>query len=165
MRKKTYHGGAERLLRKLRALRLFARHDACARNELKEWAGRNPASLAGWSHAHKSWLAGDIAAARRSAEMVLQTRPHDFDMLLICLDYHIRARDSAQIYAYAKRLFDAKNPAAAIRRAQAALSILLWPLWLLGYKGGRGLKVAAETYDGWVEVAKYHVGKHPNVNS
>jgi len=50
--------------------------------------------------------------------MVLQTRPRDFEMPLICLDYHIRARDSAQIYAYAKWLLDVKNPAAAIRDAR-----------------------------------------------
>ena len=150
------------LRQKLRALRLFARHDPYARKELKEWAVRKPASLAGWSYAQKLWLAGEVAAARQSAEVVLQTRPHDFDMLLICLDYHIGARDSVQVDAYAKRLLAAKNPAAAIRRTYAAVSIVLWPLWLMGYKGGRGLKVAAEKYDRWVEWAKYYVAKRPN---
>lgn len=144
----------------LRVLRLVAHHD---RRALKHEAERNPDSLARWAHAHKSWIAGEIEAARRSAEVDLQTRPHDFDMLLICLDYHIRARDSAQIYAYAKRLLGAKNPAVSIRRTYAALSILLWPLWLLGYKRGRGLKVAAEKYDGWVDWAQDYVAKHDRV--
>lgn len=144
----------------LRILRLVANHDHRA---LKHEAERNPGSFARWAHAHKSWMAGEIGPARRSAEVDLQTRPHDFDMLLICLDYHIRARDSAEIYAYAKRLLDAKNPAASIRRTYAALSILLWPLWLLGYKGGRGLKVAAEKYDRWVEWAQDYVAKHDRV--
>lgn len=116
----------------LRVLRSIARHD---RRALKEEAERNPDGLARWAHATESWMHGEIAAARRSAEIDLQTRPDDFDLIRICLDYHIRARDSAQIYAYANRLLAAKNPAAVLRRIYAAESIVLWPLWLMGYKG------------------------------
>lgn len=103
---------------------------------------------------------GEIAAARRSAEIDLQTRPDDFDLIRICLDYHIRARDSAQIYIYAKRLLAARNPAALLRRIYAAESMILWPLWLLGYKGGRGVKKGADNCDRWVAWARDYVAKH-----
>lgn len=135
----------------LRVIRSVARHD---RRALKEEAERNPDGLARWAHATESWMHGEIAAARRSAEIDLQTRPDDFDLIRICLDYHIRARDSAQIYIYAKRLLAARNPAALLRRIYAAESMILWPLWLLGYKGGRGVKKGADNCDRWVAWAR-----------
>lgn len=141
----------------LRVLRSVARHD---RRALKEEAERNPDGLALWAHATESWMHGEIAAARRSAEIDLQTRPDDFDLIRICLDYHIRARDSEQIYAYAKRLLAAKNPASLLRRIYAAESIILWPLWLVGYKGGRGVKKGADNCDRWVAWARDYVAKH-----
>lgn len=141
----------------LRVIWSVARHD---RRALKEEAERNPEGLARWAHATESWMHGEIAAARRSAELELQTRPDDFDLIRICLDYHIRARDSAQIYAYAKRLLTAENPAAALRLIYAAESIVLWPLWLLGYKGGRGIKKGADNCDRWVAWSRDYVSKH-----
>jgi len=143
--------------RLLRVLRLVSRHD---RRALKDEAERNPDGLARWAHATESWMHGEIAAARRSAEIELQARPDDFDLIRICLDYHIRARDSAQIYAYAKRLLAAKNPAALLRLIYAAESTILWPLWLLGYKGGRGLKKGADNCDKWVAWSQDYVAKH-----
>lgn len=141
----------------LRVLRSIVRHD---RRALKEEAERNPDGLARWAHATESWMHGEIAAARRSAEIDLQSRPDDFDLIRICLDYHIRARDSAQIYAYAKRLLVANNPAAMLRCIYAAESMVLWPLWLLGYKGGRGVKKGADNCDRWVAWATDYVVKH-----
>ncbi|MFZ1870449.1 MAG: hypothetical protein WAU49_18365 [Steroidobacteraceae bacterium] len=138
-------------------IRSVARHD---RRALKDEAERNPEGLARWAHATESWMHGEVAAARRSAEIELQTRPDDFDLIRICLDYHIRARDSAQIYAYAKRLLAAKNPAASLRFIYAAESVILWPLWLLGYKGGRGVKEAADNCDRWVAWSRDYVAKH-----
>lgn len=141
----------------LRVIRSVARHD---RRALKEEAERNPDGLARWAHATESWMHGEIAAARRSAEIDLQTRPDDFDLIRICLDYHIRARDSAQIHAYAKRLLAATNPAAVLRCIYAVESMILWPLWLLGYKGGRGVKKGADNCDRWVAWARGYVAKH-----
>lgn len=141
----------------LRVFRSVARHD---RRALKEEAERNSDSLARWAHATESWKHGEIAEARRSAEIGLQNHPDDFDLIRICLDYHIRARDSAQIYAYAKRLLAAKNPAATLRCIYAVESIILWPLWSLGYKGGRGVKKGAANYDRWVAWARDYVAKH-----
>lgn len=141
----------------LRVIRSVVRHD---RRALKEEAERNPDGLARWAHATESWMHGEIAAARRSAEIDLQTRPDDFDLIRICLDYHIRARDSAQIYAYAKRLLAANNPAAVLRCIYAVESVILWPLWFLGYKGGRAVKKGADNCDRWVAWARDYVAKH-----
>lgn len=141
----------------LRVFRSVARHD---RRALKQEAERNPDGLARWAHATESWMHGEIAEARRSAEIDLQTRPEDFDLIRICLDYYIRARDSAQIYAYAKRLLTVKNPAATLRRIYAVMSLFLWPLWLLGYEGGRGGKKHADNHDRWVAWARDYVTKH-----
>lgn len=139
----------------LRVFRSLLRHD---RHALKQEAERNPDGLARWAHATESWFHGEIAEARRSAEIDLQTRPDDFDLIRICLDYHIRARDSAQIYAYAKRLLAAKNPAATLRRISAVVSIILCPLWLLGYRD-RGRKYA-DNCDMWVAWSRDYVAKH-----
>jgi hypothetical protein len=141
----------------LRVFRSVARHD---RRALKQEAERNPDGLARWAHATEAWMHGEIAEARRSAELALQTRPEDFELIRICLDYHIRARDSAQIYAYAKRLLAAKNPAATLRRISAVVSIILWPLWLLGYKGGRGGNKYADNCDRWIAWSRDYVAKH-----
>ena len=141
----------------LRVLRLVSRHD---RRALKEEAERNPSGLARWAHATESWMHGEIAAARQSAEMDLQARPDDFDLIRICLDYYIRSRDSAQIYAHAKRLLAAKNPAAALRRFHAVQSIILWPVRLLGHRRRNGFKIAADNCDKWVAWSRDYVAKH-----
>jgi len=135
----------------LRVVRLAARHD---RRALKNEAERTADSLARWAHASESWMHGEIAEARRSAEVALQTSPDDFDLIRICLDYHIRARDSVQMYAYA-----AKNPAPTLRRLYAVMSLVLWPLWLLGSKRGRGAKLA-DNCDKWVAWSRNYVAKH-----
>src|SRR5690348_15536997 len=139
----------------LRVVRLAARHD---RRALKNEAERTSDSLARWAHASESWRHGEIAEAHRSAVVGLQTDPDDFDLIRICLDYHIRARDSAQIYAYAKRLLAAQNPAAKLRRLYAVTSWVLWPLWLLGRKRGPGTKMA-DNCDNWVTWARHYVAK------
>lgn len=140
-----------------RVLRLVARHD---RRALRQEAERNPAGLARWAHASESWTYGEISAARQSAEMELQNTPNDFEMLRVCLDYYIRARDSEQIYAYSKRLLAAKNPAVWLRRLSAVESVLLWPISLLGYNGAYRVKVGADNCDRWVAWARAYVTKH-----
>lgn len=140
----------------LRLIRLTAHHD---RRALKQEAERTADDLARWAHATESWVHGEIAEAHRSAEVGLQTSPDDFDLIRICLDYHIRARDSVQIYEYAKRLLAAKNPAATLRRLYAVVSLVLWPLWLLGYRKGRSATLA-DNCDNWVAWSRNYVAKH-----
>lgn len=140
-----------------RVIRLTSR---CDRRALQREADRNPAGLARWAHASESWWHGEIAAARRSAEIELRNRPDDFHMLRVCLDYYIRARDSAQIYAYSKRLLSAKNPAIWMRRLYAVEGVLLSPIVLLGYKGVYRVKAAADNCDAWVSWARNYVTKH-----
>jgi hypothetical protein len=82
-------------------------------------------------------------------------------MLLICLDYNIRARDSSQIYAFAERLLAAKNITPQIRRVHGVLSVLLWPLWLLGFRFCSTGAANADSRDRWVSWAKNYLASHP----
>jgi hypothetical protein len=101
------------------------------------------------------WTGGDVAAAYRVAEKVLRAAPTDFEMLLICLGYHIRTRDSAQIYSFAKRLVAAKSTA----QTYWALRGFLWPLGLLGF--GRRLSRRVNYSDRWVLWANNYLARHP----
>jgi hypothetical protein len=148
---------AQGLRKNLRVLRLIARHDLRA---LKKEAESHPPGMARWAHASESWMHGEIAAARQSAEEELRNQPDDFQMLRICLDYQIRARNSEQIYDYARRLLAARNPAAWLRRTYTAQRILLWPLWLLGDKRAQRIKQGAANCDAWVAWAREYVATH-----
>jgi hypothetical protein len=143
----------------LRVLQSYLRRDPEKRlRALRQETIRNPGCLASWIEPLASWEEGEISAAHRSAQAVLRIAPADFCMLVICLDYQIRARDSAQIYSYAKRLIAARNPAATLRRVYMIQRVLLWPLWLLGF--GRGLKAEADAYDKWAAWASNYVTTH-----
>ena len=144
-----------------RVLRLTARRDVAQRRRaLARAAESDPAGLAGWALANDLWMRGDISAAYRKAQEVLRGDPTDFGMLLICLDYHIRARDSAQIYVFAERLIAAKNPAHHLRLMHAVESLFLWPLWLLGFRFG-SLNKHANNLDRWVSWARNYLASHP----
>lgn len=149
-----------------RVLRLTARRDiAQRRRAIARVAESDPAGLAGWALANDLWMRGDISAAYRQAQEVLRGDPTDFGMLLICLDYHIRARDSAQIYVFAERLIAAKNPAHHLRLMHAVESLFLWPLWLLGFRFGRSLNKHADNLDRWVSWARNYLANHPRGSS
>ena len=129
--------------------------------QLSQEARKNPGGLATWALAFHSWRQGHIAAAYQAAQKVLPSQPTDFWMLLICLDYHVRARNSTQIYAFAEKLIATKNPANQLRCMYAVLAPLLWPLWLLGLKHGRRLRSRADNFDRWVLWAKNYIASRP----
>ncbi len=143
-----------------RVLRLsFGPNAPLRRRLLAKEAERAPTGLAAWSLAHDLWREGDVAEAYRLAEKVLQAKPTDFEMLLICLDYHVRARDSTQIYTFAKRLIATKSTAYQMLGLYKALSVFLWPLELLGF--GRKLRRRADHSDRWVLWAKKYLASRP----
>lgn len=145
-----------------RVFRLSVRRDAAQRRRaLAHEAERDPAGLANWALANDLWMRGDISAAYRLAQEELRAKPTDFQMLLICLDYHIRARDSTQVYAFAERLIAAKNPAHQIRVIHSLLSLFLWPLWLLGFRRARNYNKRVDNLDRWVSWARNYLASHP----
>ena len=91
----------------------------------------------------------------------MRTMPTDFWLILICLTYYTRARDSTQIYAFAERLVAAKNPAPQLRLTYWGESLFLWPLWLAGFRVGRNVKTRADNLDRWVTWAKTYLASHP----
>lgn len=96
--------------------RLSIRRDRAYRlRALAHEAEVDPTGLAIWAIASDLWMGGDVAAAFRFAEKALRASPNDFRLILICLTYYIRSRDSAQIYTFAERLVAAKNPAPQLR--------------------------------------------------
>jgi hypothetical protein len=123
--------------------------------ELGSEALTNQGELAPWLTAVAAWESGEVAAAFRLAEENLHKEPDDFRMLLICLDYNIKTRDSPQIRSYAERLLKARNPAKWSRRMYYTFCIVLFPLRLLGY--GKALKDEADAYDEWIAWAKSYV--------
>lgn len=146
----------------LRIFRLSVRRDRASRiRALAHEAAGNPAGLAGWTLASDLWMGGDVAAAFRLAEKALKETPNDFRLILICLTYYIRARDSHQIYAFAERLIAADNPAPQLRLIYAVESLFLWPLWLLGSRRGRNIRRHADNLDRWVLWAKDYLATRP----
>lgn len=140
---------------------IFGRDRPLRRRHLAQEAARIPTGLGALSLAEDLWATGDIAAAYRLAEKAVQARPDNFEMLLICLSYHVRARDSKQIYVFAERLIAAKNPARQLRLIYAVESLFLWPLWLLGSRFGRNIKRYADNLDRWVAWANNYLASHP----
>ena len=145
-----------------RVLRLYFRRDKANRlRALAHEAEIDSTGLAAWVIAVDLWMEGDIAAAFRFAEKALRTMPTDFWLILICLTYYTRARDSTQIYAFAERLVAARNPAPQLRLTYWGESLFLWPLWLLGFRVGRNVKIRADNLDRWVTWAKTYLASHP----
>jgi hypothetical protein len=106
-----------------------------------------------------AWKSGEVAAAYSLAKEILVKDPSDFRMLLICLDHHIRARDSDNIKTFAQRLLKSQNPAGRLRIWYITTDILLFPLRILGI--GKRMAPEADTYDEWVTWAKEYVAAHP----
>jgi hypothetical protein len=105
-----------------------------------------------------AWESGEVSAAYRLAEECLVNQPDDFRLLLICVDYHLKNRDTAQTKSYAERLLQAKNPARRSRVLYYLFCVILFPLRLMGY--GRTLKNEADVYEEWVAWARDYVAKH-----
>ena len=137
----------------------FGRDASLRRRQLAQEAERNPTGLGASSLAHDLWREENVAGAYRLAEKVLRANPTDFEMLLICLGYHVRARDSAQIYSFAKRLVAAKSTGHQMLRIYKALSVFLWPLELLGFV--RRLRRRVNYSDRWVLWANNYLARHP----
>jgi hypothetical protein len=147
-----------------RILRNFLRRESAERvRAMRKDAATNPEGVAPWMAAIALWEEGQIAEAHRMAESLLRNEPADFRMLVICLDWSIRSRDPDRILAFAKRVAEAKNPSRSLRRVHAVVSVLLWPLWLLGY--GRELRHEADALDAWDEWARAYVRDHAQSQS
>jgi hypothetical protein len=140
-------------------LRNILRRDSTERVQaMRKLAVADPDGIAPWMAATVLWEEGQIAEAHRMAEPLLQSEPADFRLLVICLDWSIRSRDPDRILSFAKRIVEAKNPSRSLRRIFAVVSVVLWPLWLLGY--GRGLIREADALDAWDEWARAYVRDH-----
>ena len=124
----------------IRIVRSFARRSGSDRvGAMRQHAEADPKGMiAPWMAAIAFWEEGEIEEANRLAEAFLEREPCDFRMLVICLDRSIRTGDAERTLAFARRVVQAANPSWRLRRVYLVLSVLLWPLWLLGR--GRALK-------------------------
>lgn len=141
-------------------LRNFLRRDSAERVQAmrEHAASESDGTIAPWMAAIALWEEGQIAEAHRMAESLLESEPADFRMLVICLDWSIRSRDPDRILAFAKRVAEAENPSRSLRRTHTVVSVVLWPLWLLGY--GRALLQEADALDAWGDWAQTYVRDH-----
>jgi hypothetical protein len=113
-------------------------------------------NLAPWMAAIALWEEGEIEEAHRLAEAILEEQPSSFRMLVICLDWSIRSGDSERTLALAQRVVQAENSSTLLRWSGALLSVLDWPLRLLGRGSpGRRLRREADVLDKWVHWAKH----------
>lgn len=138
-------------------MRSFGRRDSSERlRAMRQHVESDPVGeIAPWVAAIAFWEEGEIEEARRLAESVLEKEPSDFRMLVICLDWSIRIGNPELTLELAKRLVNAKSPSRGLRRFDAVMSVVLWPLRLLGRRDG--LKEDADVMDKWAEWAKAHV--------
>lgn len=140
-----------------RIMRSFTRRDSAERiRAMREHAAADPqGTLAPWMAAIALWEEGELEEANRLAEVILEQEPDDFRMLVICLDRSIRRNDPEHILTFAQRVASTESPSRRIRRVNAVLSVLLWPLRLLGRGGSSGRE--AEALDAWAEWAREYV--------
>ncbi len=137
---------------------IFCRNRPLRRRRLAQEAARIPTGLAALSLADDLWSTGDISEAYQLAEKVLQARPDLFELLLICLGYYVRTRDSQKIYVFAERLIAAKSSALQTLRVYKALGLFLWPFELLGI--GRRVVSQADYANRWILWAKNYIATH-----
>jgi hypothetical protein len=143
----------------LRVVRTFRHRDSDDRTRaLRQETARDPAGIAAWILAIKLWGKGEISEARGLAEAVLQQKPADFYCLAICLDFHIRAGDSARILEYAQRLTEAETPVGFRRRSFAMEKQALLPLKILG--SGRQVQETTDVLNKWARWAQDYVRNH-----
>ncbi len=144
----------------LRALRNLLRRDRAEKlRSLRIDAEKHPNGIAPFIAATAFWEEGEFVSAYGFAEANLRREPNDFRMLVICLDYHIRARDSVQIKAYAERVLAARRPARLSRISATIQGVLLLPLRALGI--GRDPRVTTDAFDAWIAWAKNYLENHP----
>lgn len=144
----------------LRLIRSFNRHDSAERvRSMRQIAADDPEGiLAPWLAAIAFWEEGEIEEARRLAEVILEKEPTDFRMLVICLDWSIRIGDPRRTLAYAERVASVERPTRRMRKINAVLSVLFWPIRLLGYGGG--MRHEVKVLDAWSEYAREYVKVH-----
>ena len=147
---------ASRMLSTFRLMRRFNVSDPEARLQaMREEARSDPGGTGAWMSALAHWEEGDIVEARRLADSILVNEPHDFRMLVICLDSSIRAGDAVQTREFAQRVASIANPTQSMRRTRVVFGVLGLPLRLVGR--GRVNWGEVDVYDQWARWARAHV--------
>jgi len=140
----------------LRLARAFHHRNSAGRiRALRREAARDPQGVASWILAIELWEQGEIVEARDLAEAILQQEPADFYCLAICLDYQVRAEDSARILEYAQRLIFADAPVGFRRRPGTIANGALMPLRILGK--GLTVRQTTDALNGWARWAQDYV--------
>jgi hypothetical protein len=119
---------------------------------IRQEAKVHPDGVAPWMLAIVLWEEGSITEAEQLASTHLAKEPSDFTMLVICLDFHLRNKNWAQIDTYARRLSNAKSPVGFRRIADTVVSMLL---------GNRGVgQDHTDAFDQWHQWAREYVKTH-----
>lgn len=149
----------------LRTIRAYGiRNGADRIQAFRDEAAKEPGGLGQWTLAIVLWEEGEIAEANQLAEEFLEESPDDFHMLIICLDFHVRADNPAGILEYATRVIDVRQPS----RFRIALSVLVRPRIWRDRLFGRGQinKTPEEILDDWIYWARAYVyANSPPLNS
>jgi hypothetical protein len=147
------------VLSTIRIIRAYGKHDGSDRIlALRQEAAKKPHGTALYVLANVLWEEGEIAEANQLAEGFLKENPTDFNMLVICLDFQIRANDPTAILELAHRVAAARKPSRLRRMGSIIAAPRTWSARLLGR--GRRSRTWAEALDEWADWARDYVNCH-----
>jgi len=141
----------------------FQRDRADRIRALRDEAERRPEGLGRHLLAVAFWEEGNLDEAFRLAEPLLQETPQNFDLLLICLTFHLKYDNEQQIDAYARRLAVARSPGKLLRTGTVVLNIILFPFRLLGLRPRS--HDYADVLDSWSQWAREYVKENSSVQN
>jgi hypothetical protein len=147
--------------RVLDAYRVRDNHDRI--RALKAEADRDPHGHGKFFLAIALWEEDDLNGAYELAKPLLEESPEVFDLLAICLAFHLRSGDEREADTYARRLAVAGNPGRSLRFFTSLMNVLTLPLRLAGF--GRFSHAYADVLDAWAQWAHDYVVSHPPVET
>jgi hypothetical protein len=140
----------------LRIIRAYGKRESGQRIQaLRQEAAAQPQGTASYVLAVVLWEEGEIDEANHLAEAFLEESPADFNMLVICLDYQIRANNPSAISEYAHRVAAVRKPSTFRQVASVLARPRTWPARLFGR--GQSTPNITEALDEWAQWAQDYV--------
>jgi len=150
------------MLTAIRAIRASTIRDRDNRiRAVRELAANEPRGIASYLLTVVLWEEGEIEEAHQLAMGFLEENSSDFDMLVICLDYHIRANDGAATLEFARRVATAER-IRIYRPVASTLAALVVPVkWITRvFKRVPAPTAKTDPMDAWAQYAREYVELH-----